>query len=298
MAQTTPTISSSSNFQAILYSSLKTYEKKTKQDILTHPLMAQLQTCNSPTDILTVLRTQIQQFEKSTSDDDKLTRWLNPTVNVIYAFSSALGAGVGLVPIEQSFYDLSSDIIFLGILSRECDICRCRRPPLGNQRLVLPYSDISDTERIQAAKDALASQGALVDILERIENFFRRLETYTEVPTTEAMKDIIVKIMVEVLGIFAIVTKEMKQGRASELIRDTTLPVADRNSEKYVKKLIGRKDIEDALSRLDRLTQEEARMATAQIMKVAHLVKDGVEAVRNKVNLAVEGMFGTSVTHM
>src|SRR6201996_7530565 len=97
MAQTTPTISSSSNFQAILYSSLKTYEKKTKQDILTHPLMAQLQTCNSPTDILTVLRTQIQQFEQSTSDDDKLTRWLNPTVNVLYAFSSALGAGVGLV---------------------------------------------------------------------------------------------------------------------------------------------------------------------------------------------------------
>ena len=297
MAQTPPSASSSSNFQAILYSSLKTYEKKTKQDILTHPLMAQLQTCNSPTDILTVLRTQIQQFEQSTSDDDKLTRWLNPTVNVLYAFSSALGAGVGLVPIEQSFYDLSSDIIFLGILSRECDIFRCRRPPLGNHRLVLPYSDISDTERIQAAKDTLASQGALVDIFGRIENFFRRLETYTEVPTTEAMKDIIVKIMVEVLGIFAIVTKELKQGRASELIRDTTLPVADRNSEKYMKKLIGRKDIEDALSRLDRLTQEEARMATAQVMKVAHLVKDGVEAVRNKVNLAVEGTFGMSATH-
>ena len=37
-------------------------------------------------------------------------------------------------------------------------------------------------------------------------------------PTTEAMKDIMVKIMVEVLGIFGIVTKEMKQGRASELV--------------------------------------------------------------------------------
>ena len=56
--------------------------------------MAQLQTCNSPTDILTVLRTQIQLFEQSMSDDDKLTRWLNPTVNVLYALSSALGAGV------------------------------------------------------------------------------------------------------------------------------------------------------------------------------------------------------------
>lgn len=63
----------------------------------------------------------------------------------------------------------------------------------------------------------------LMEIFERIENFFRRLETYTEVPTTEAMKDIIVKIMAEVLGIFAMVTKEMKQGR----------------TKKYLKKLVG-----------------------------------------------------------
>ena len=33
---------------------------------------------------------------------------------------------------------------------------------------------------------------------------------------TEAMKEIMGKIMVEVLGIFAIVTKEIKQGQASE----------------------------------------------------------------------------------
>ena len=73
------------------------YEKKTKKELLTHPLMAQLQTCNSPTDILAILRAQVQQFEQSTSGDDKLTKWLNPTVNVLYAFSSVISAGVGLV---------------------------------------------------------------------------------------------------------------------------------------------------------------------------------------------------------
>ena len=67
----------------------------------------------------------------------------------------------------------------------------------------------------QAAKDVGASEEALADLFERIENFFKRLECYTEVPPTNAMTDIIVKIMVEVLNIFAIVTKEMKQGRAS-----------------------------------------------------------------------------------
>ena len=59
--------------------------------------MAQLQTCNSSTDILAILHTQVQQFEQSTCGDDKITRWLGPTVNVLYAFSATLGAGVGLV---------------------------------------------------------------------------------------------------------------------------------------------------------------------------------------------------------
>jgi len=53
--------------------------------------------------------------------------------------------------------------------------------------------------------------------LEQIENFFRRLEIYTEVPPTPAMKDTMVKIMVEVLDILAIATKETKQSRTSEL---------------------------------------------------------------------------------
>ena len=145
------------------------------------------------------------------------------------------------------------------------------------------FSDCPNAGPIQAAKDVIASQDVLFDIFECIENFFRRLEEYAEVPTTDAMKDIIVKIMVEVLGLFAIVTKEIKQGRASELTPDLMFPIADRDSEKYLKKLIGRRDIEDALSRLDKLTQEEARMATVQALKVAHRVEHGVEMVGGQV---------------
>ena len=70
----------------------------------------------------------------------------------------------------------------------------------------------------QAAKDVEASQDALIGLFERIENFFKRLETYTSVRPTEAMTDIILMIMIEVLNIFAIATKEMGQGRASALI--------------------------------------------------------------------------------
>jgi hypothetical protein len=63
-----------------------------------------------------------------------------------------------------------------------------------------------------------ASRGALIDLFERIENIFRRLETYIKVPPTPGMMDAIVKVMVELLCILAIATKEIKQNRASEFI--------------------------------------------------------------------------------
>ena len=56
-----------------------------------------------------------------------------------------------------------------------------------------------------------------------------------------------------------------------------------RCTEKYLKKLIGRTEIEDALKRLDKLTQEEARMAAAQNLKVAHTVDKRVEGVADTV---------------
>jgi hypothetical protein len=58
----------------------------------------------------------------------------------------------------------------------------------------------------------------LVDIFARIENFFKRLELYTEAPPTDSMTNVILKIMTEVLSILAIATKEIKEGRSSESI--------------------------------------------------------------------------------
>ena len=63
-----------------------------------------------------------------------------------------------------------------------------------------------------------ASQDVLIDIFVRIEGFFKRLESYTELRPTAAMTDVIVKIIIEVLSILAIATKEIKQGRSSESI--------------------------------------------------------------------------------
>ena len=50
-----------------------------------------------------------------------------------------------------------------------------------------------------------------------------------------------------------------------------------------MKRLIGRTDLDDAFKRLDKLTQEEARMAIAQNLKATHNVDQRVRGVANTV---------------
>ena len=49
-----------------------------------------------------------------------------------------------------------------------------------------------------------AREESLPGLFDRIENFLKRLESYTEVPPPNVITDFSVKIMVEVLNIFAI----------------------------------------------------------------------------------------------
>ncbi len=73
------------------------------------------------------------------------------------------------------------------------------------------------------------------------------------------MMDIIVKVMTEVLLILALVTKEIKQGKLSEFITVDRLPLsAHCIIERFLKKVAGRSDIEDALRR-DVLTNSHKR---------------------------------------
>ncbi|KAH9008648.1 hypothetical protein EDB84DRAFT_1571881 [Lactarius hengduanensis] len=85
------------------------------------------------------------QFDPSrTAGDDRLKKWLVPTIDVLYAFSGTLSEGVALV-------FAPAKIVFAGV-----------------GFLLL------------AAKDVTASQDILVDIFGRIESFFVRLDSYTE----------------------------------------------------------------------------------------------------------------------
>ena len=55
-------------------------------------------------------------------------------------------------------------------------------------------------------------------MLESIGHFLNRLEIYAEIPPTEAMNEMIVKILIELLSTLALTTKETKQGKLSKSI--------------------------------------------------------------------------------
>ena len=102
MSHANPTASSStsnqaSNFQLIINNALDAYKKRTKNDLLAHPLVNELQSCNCSSAILAVLLQQLQGLDQSRRNDERWTRWLDPTVNVLYTHSGTLKEGVGLV---------------------------------------------------------------------------------------------------------------------------------------------------------------------------------------------------------
>jgi hypothetical protein len=98
MSHANPTTSSSPNFRLIFNNALQAYKKRTKNDLLTHPLVGQLQNCTSSSAVLDLIHQQVQGLQR---DDDRLTRWLDPTVRVLHVFSETLGEGVSLVCLRK-----------------------------------------------------------------------------------------------------------------------------------------------------------------------------------------------------
>jgi hypothetical protein len=113
MSAVPSTSTSHSNFASIFNAAFEKYKRNTKQDLANHPLLPRLQSCHSPEAILTVLREQILEFNQSQNSDDPLTKWVTPTVNVLYSFSATLGGVVGLVNITIFSYDIVQSNIYL-----------------------------------------------------------------------------------------------------------------------------------------------------------------------------------------
>jgi hypothetical protein len=71
------------------------------------------------------------------------------------------------------------------------------------------------------AKDVSASYDVLLDIFERMEGFLKRFEVYSRRSVNTELAEVLVKVVVKVLNIFSIVTKEMERRPSSEsFLRD------------------------------------------------------------------------------
>ena len=131
----------------------------------------------------------------------------------------------------------------------------------------------------QAASRVTSSYDALLDLFECLGNFLKRLEIYTTIPPTPIITNIIIKIMVELLSVLALATKQIKQGRFSKCSVAYTFPASQCTTGKFAKKLLGESEIEAVVQRLDRLTQDEARMTVAQTLSVVHGLVGNVKVV-------------------
>jgi hypothetical protein len=129
-------------------------------------------------------------------------------------------------------------------------------------------------------RDVVANYKTITDLFERIKLFLQRLNRYTGIPLTKDFVELLGKIMAQILSILALSTKTMKERRTSELIHDLCPLLVDYDSEKFLKRLIGRTDVEDAVLRLDSLTKEESLMAVAQNLEVIHHVGGNVKDIK------------------
>ena len=71
----------------MIINALEVYPKERSP---THPLVTQLQSRDAPSDILSVLQQQVQGLYQSRNGNDRWTKWLDPTINVL-AFSESGG---------------------------------------------------------------------------------------------------------------------------------------------------------------------------------------------------------------
>ncbi|KAH9985872.1 hypothetical protein BJV77DRAFT_1031123 [Russula vinacea] len=236
---------STDNFTAIFNAAIVEYQMLTGKPLDTHPFATQLNTCQNPEAVSNLLRTQAQAFSKFRKGDEKLMSWLDPTIHILSAFSDTLGEGISL-----PFSPAKTIFTGMGVL-------------LG------------------AVRDVVASHDTLIHLFERIHFFLQRLKSYTGMPLTSESRELLGKIMAQLLSILALSTKAIK----------------DRRIKKVLKKLVGKAGVEDGLSRLDMLTKEESLMVLTRNLEVTHHIDENVEATKvlvEDINDNVKGIEGVT----
>ncbi|KAI0258054.1 hypothetical protein BC834DRAFT_152081, partial [Gloeopeniophorella convolvens] len=203
--------SESSRFRSLFEAALKEYREHTGTDLASHPLYDRLQSCKSVESVTDAVKEQARAFGEYRKGDratQLLVTKLKPLVDTMLVLNDGLGNTLG-----EAFKPAKFVCTGVGLLLR-------------------------------ASKGVSESYDSLVDLFDTMGRFLERVKIYALVELIPSMTEIIVKLMIGLLDILGLATKEMKQGRLRA----------------FGKKLLGSRKIEDVVKRLDRLTLEESRM--------------------------------------
>ncbi|KAH9046112.1 hypothetical protein EDB84DRAFT_1558561 [Lactarius hengduanensis] len=236
---------SSPNFQSIR-DALEKYTEQMKTDLQDNPFAEEVKRCDSPNDVLELLEKTKNEFKEYRDKNRKFIDCLNPVVQFVHIFSEILGEATSLVPFQPA------KLVFVGI-----------------------------NVLFTAAEGVSASYDTLLELFECTGSFLKRLKIYTMIDDlSPLMKDIIGKIMIELLSILIQAKEQIKQGRL----------------KKFAKKLLGDSEIENILRRLDRLTKDEAHMTDAHILEVVHGLMNNMKVVMDGGEASVAAIRETLVT--
>ncbi|KAI0260114.1 hypothetical protein BC834DRAFT_1044836 [Gloeopeniophorella convolvens] len=219
----------SSRFTSLFEGALKEYHEHTGTDLASHPLYDRLNACGSAETVIDAVKEQARAFGEYRKGDraTQLMTKLSPLVDTMLVLNDGLGKTIGEV-----FKPAKLVCAGVGLLLR-------------------------------ASKGVSESYDSLVDLFDTMSRFLERVKVYTRVKPTPSMTEIIVKMMIGMLDILGLATKEIKQGRLRA----------------FGKKLMGSRKIEDVVKRLDRLTLEESRMSTTHILLVVHTLLEEFKGV-------------------
>jgi hypothetical protein len=215
-------INPSPELKSLFEAALNDFENRTGTNLVQHQIIDKLVNCQSADSVIDVLQEQAQAFRNFRGDDGQVMTWLKQTVNVLEGLStsSVLGEGIGLVCI-YSFHLTGmhrrntvflqpfppAKAIFAGI-SILLGVC-----------VLIGFTQASPCDTYffhQAIKDVGKSYDAIVELFESFESFVGRLDIYTKIPSTTAIKGIIIKILIELLSTISLAIQQAKQGRLSE----------------------------------------------------------------------------------
>jgi hypothetical protein len=165
-----------------------------------------------------VLEKQVKSFREFRGGNKRWMKILEPTVHVLYTLSLTVGNGIGLVRLQlASLGSISPDHHFSGFSAYIGSHRRYWSPLCG---LFLPrfllYFSCDGKVYYQTAKNFRANDDALIDLFDCIGGFLKRLRNHKTF--SAGIAEIAIRIMSELLSVFALATQQMKMGGFSEFI--------------------------------------------------------------------------------